>query len=486
MNLQVKQLLPAVAAFFSCSVVGVGAQYLGLLSPLLKVPFWLWFIMLLASLESAYFASYYLKKRTPALVRIVELVLWLTPVYLLSGRVPRDFWWPGILVFLCWLTARGYGSQMAFMEKIADHLGDQGAATVSWEYESLGDSEAQDAPLRYFWRRLCFFGASIVSLAIAVHSRYDTVAMRDTAGLRFLGSVAVASGLVLQAGAYLFRLQVLWDHAQASVSPTLVRTWMKGAAVFSLLFVLVLNLAPVNYSPITARELGGWVQRFMTQGPSVVMPPLEYQESTSRIDAEQSLEPFQGLTPGPWGVLWIIAILSAILGMTVSTLLLLGFLLAHLVGVEVEKLKGLPRLAVQVYLGVCMALRKLFSLHTARNRSDIPPSGSEASKPLGEGKARRRLKRRGPGPKNIRAMLRRIVHEGEKKGLVFHPVLTASEYGRMLREHLFHEALGIDEFFSGYEMVRYSRHEVSLIEEEHLLAIGAGIIQEIQKLRGDE
>ena len=62
--MKIKGFLPAWASLFSFSVVALGAQYLSLLFPTLAVPLWLWPFLLFSALQSAYYATYYLSKRT--------------------------------------------------------------------------------------------------------------------------------------------------------------------------------------------------------------------------------------------------------------------------------------------------------------------------------------------------------------------------------------------------------------------------------------
>ncbi len=484
--MKTKQLLPALAALFSFSIVALSAQYIGLLFPAFTVPFWLWLILLTSSLESAYYATYYLNRRTPILVRFIELGLWLLPVYFLCGRVIESFLWPGFLVLISWLIARGYGSQLAFMERVADYLGDQGASTVSWEYESLASTDYHDLPIKYFWSRLYACGILIALLAIAFHNRGGSLKVAEAFHLTVLGSVALVSGLALQAGAYLFRLQILWGYAQADVSPSLTRRWIKGVATLLLLVLFVVNVAPVNYWPLTAQRISAIARGLLIKGPRVSMPPMTSQDGSPQFEGEQDLLFPEEVAPGPWGIILALSIFFVFAGLAFLILFVLGFIVVHLVGAEVERLKGLPKLAVQIYSGLQRALCQLF--HAMRNartrlqvRGNIPDSNAFA-----ENVVKRPARRRAAAPENVRIMLRRIAQEAGKKGLVFHPALTPSEYGRMLMDHLPEASRVVDGFFAGYHKVRYSNQEVSISEQENLLEIGADIITKIENLRGDE
>jgi len=228
-----KSYLPAAAAFFTASVLTLGTLYAGVLSSALAVPPWLWLFLLGSALESAYYAAYFLTPRTPWSVRLVELAVWLVPLYFLSGRSWADSLWPAFLTFVSWLTARGYGSQLVTMERVADVLGDQAASTVSWEYESL-TSSSNDLAIGFFWRRLIVFGLGIAVLAVASHGR-------TAAEPKFLGSSAEVGrqpggnqrfgspGWCLP----ILRLEILWSYAQAVVDGSLTRLWFRNLGLGS-------------------------------------------------------------------------------------------------------------------------------------------------------------------------------------------------------------------------------------------------------------
>lgn len=483
--MRIKGLLPAWAGLLSFSVVSSGAQYLSLLFPTWAIPLWLWPIALLSALQSAYYATYYLNRRTPFLVRLIELAFWLVPTYFLSGRVIQVFLWNALLVILSWLIARGYGSHFVFMERVADYLGDQGASTVSWEYESLASTDSHYVPMKYFWWRLWGFALVLAVLAIAVHHRNVNLGGMLLLRLRLLGTLTVVSGLALQAGAYLFRLQILWGYARADVSPNLRRQWLRSLRLVLLLVVLVVNLAPIDYWPLTAQRIGEIVRQLQMEGPTFDLPPLGGPEATPRFEEQPDMVFPQEAATGPWGIILALFTFLLLIGLAVVILLVLGFVLVQLIGGEIDRLKGLPRLAVQVYEGLRNAIRILIrelgnlKANVQAKRPRLAGSGETAAKRGGVRKA-------AALPKGVRAMLRRIAKVGAKKGLVFHPAQTASEYGQILQQRLPNAQNRVEDFFSGYQKVRYSGQELSSLEQGSLLEIGAQIVEEIDGLeRGD-
>ncbi len=483
--MKLKGLLPALAALFSSTVVAMCVHYLGLLFPPFAVPFWLGFVVLLSALESAYFAAHYLNRRTPFLVRIVELALWLGPLYFLADRVLQVFLVYSGVVFAGWVISRGYGSQLAFMERMADYLGDQGAATVNWEYESLASRDSGGAPLRFFWWRLGFYGVLMSLLAIACRTANISFTKVELVYSRVLGSMALGSGLALQGGAYLFRLQILWSHAKADVSPALGRMWARGLLALLLLVVLVVNVAPVDYWPLTAQRIGE-MMRGLVRGPTLFPSPLDYSEAGPVFQEEQDLAFPEEVAIGPWGLLVAAGVFLVFAGVGFFFLVVMGFIITQMIGAEFERLRGLPRLAVQVYLGMRNALRRL--LHRMRSvRARLPvlvrrqrvKESEDTLIDLGSQDRR-------PMPKGVRAMFRRIAKEGGKTGLRFSPTLTALEYGRILHHNLPKVEPAVDEFLAGYQKVRYSNQESSPSDQARLLAVGTEIIEEIKNLRREE
>lgn len=483
--MKMKALLPALAAIFTFSIIGLGTKYLGLLFPALSVPFCLWPFILLSAIESAYFATYYLGPRTPSLWRLIELAVWLVPVYLLSGRSAEPFLRNGFWVVSSWLMARGYGSQLSFMERVADHLGDQGAQTVHWEYESLASLDSDHAPLKYFWRRFFGYGGVIAILAMAFHAKIGDLHGEDVLHLRLLGSAAVASGLALQGGAYLFRLQILWGYAKADVHPSLARTWLKGMAVLLLVLVLFINVAPVDYWPLTATRISTMLRNFVVKGPTVSMPPITSDEKASRLEEDPFWFFPEDVALGPWGFILAFATLIVFAGMTFLLVSVIGLVALRLVGHELEKLRGLPKLAAQVYLGLRESLRILLGMMRNIRVGPRPLGRLPNVSELGEVTKSKKHTESMRKPRGVRAMFRRIAKVAKKKGLAFFPSQTALEYGKTLQEHFPEVARAVQEFLDGYQKVRYSDRELSESDQGKLLEVGAVIVEEIERWKGE-
>lgn len=478
-----KSYLPAAAAFFTASVLTLGTLYAGVLSSALAVPPWLWLFLLGSALESAYYAAYFLTPRTPWSVRLVELAVWLVPLYFLSGRSWADSLWPAFLTFVSWLTARGYGSQLVTMERVADVLGDQAASTVSWEYESL-TSSSNDLAIGFFWRRLIVFGLGIAVLAVASHGRTAAEPSSLALALRLAANLAVISGLALQAGAYLFRLEILWSYAQAVVDGSLTRLWFRNLGLVLLVLLLVVNLAPVNYSPLTAETVGKWASRlFQQEVDMTAFQESAGQESPSLPRGEQEwVEPEE---PGLAAVILAVLILFLFGSLVMMVLAALGFLLLYFTRTEIDRLRGVPRLAVEIYLAVRRAAAQLWML-LRRIKASLPTTGGGAAgqkvSELGQETSSRQLR---PWGRNVRALLRRIAAQAGKKGLPFRPSYTAWEYAQVLKGSLRQEEGLIQRFFQGYHQVRYGPEEMDGTEEEQLLEVGTEILKKIEEWEGE-
>jgi hypothetical protein len=481
----VKSILPALAGVFTAAIVFLAARYASLFSTVLFVPNWLWAFLLGSALESAYFAAYFLTPRTPFTVRLVELALWLGPIYLLVGRSPSAFLWPACLTAVCWLLARGCGLELSRLEKVADLIGDQGASTVSWEYESLTSMGQDELALGFFWRRVIACAAAVVVLAVAAHRREVKAAGALLLELRLAGGTAAASGLALLGGAYLFRLQTLWACAKAAVDPALPREWLRNLAIIVALSLALVYLAPIDYSPVTADTVGRLLAAVLSRG--VELPELPKAAPEERPSFSQSGDPLPEVdSVGLGGIiltamyLLLVALVSAVL------LAALGFILFELTKGEIERLRGLPRLAVQVYaavrravLQVLAALGRLKSIKPIKGQAIFPGQGEERpSEPSAD--------RDSPPERGVRALLLQIARQAGKKGLVFRRSQTPWEYGQALRGQFFPNEEVVGEFFQGYQRARYSRSGLSGAEEERVLAAGTQILNRVREWKGDE
>lgn len=482
--MSVKGYLPALAGIFSASVLLLGALYAGLFAPALAVPPWLWAFLLGSAVESAYFAAYLLSPRTPWTVRLLELGFWLVPLYFLAGRSWR-FLWLGGLTFLSWLLGRDYGAQLRDMERVADSLGDQAASTVSWEYEAL-ESQGQSPAVEFFWRRLAGFGLLMAVLASAAHRRGLVEGSHLAWQLKLLGGIALCAGLTLQGGAYLFRLQMLWSCAKAEPDPALPRVWMRNLGLILLALLVLVYLAPVDYSPLTAETIGRLVMGLLQRGWEMPVPQERPAGERPQFPQEEATygEP-QGLDVAGLVFLIISFLLLAIF--TAIILAVVGFILVELTKAEVERLRGLPKLAAAAYAALRKALAELsallrrvkLQLPQAR-RTPGPLGRDQGAAPPGPG-ARMHLPERG-----IRALLRRIAREAGKKGLAFLPSQTPWEYGKLLQRRLGSQEDLIAEFFQGYQAVRYGARGLQGAAEQRVLAAGREILKKIEALEGEE
>lgn len=481
--MMVKRILPLLASLFTFAFWASAMKFSAPLFSGFSPPPWLWILLLAGSLESSYFAAFFLTPRTPYLVRLLELVLLFVPLYLFYGAFKLDLLYPALLVFMAWLTARSYGSQFVTMEKVADTLGDQGASTVKWEYESLTSKNAYGSiPMEYFWWRLFSFAFVLVVLAIV------TRVQGASFELGFLGLLFVVSGLMLQGCVYLFRLQMLWGFARAEVDKGLPRLWLRHLGLFVLLAALLVSLAPVNYSPLTAARLGSIVAGLWGGAVDFSLPQIPSQEPVPPAQEGLDFVVEEG-EPGLAGIL--VALLFLLFFSLVGLVLIfsLGLFVLALAKGEVERLRGLPNLLVRMYL----TLRKVFvsalkrlglsglaSLFPDERSSEIFTRLAERQQePLGK-----------PGredkPTGVRAMLRRIINRASKKGLIYQPSQTALEYGEVLEGRLATNKATVEEFFRGYQEVRYSFQKLSKVEEERLLAAGSVILAQIEALeKGD-
>ena len=90
--------------------------------------------------------------------------------------------------------------------------------------------------------------------------------------LKLRGGSARCAGLTLQGGAYLFRRQMLWSCAKAEPDPARPSVWMRNLGLILLALLVLVFLAPVDYSPLTAETIGRLVMGLLQRGWEMPVP----------------------------------------------------------------------------------------------------------------------------------------------------------------------------------------------------------------------
>ncbi|NLJ79876.1 MAG: hypothetical protein GX335_02505 [Firmicutes bacterium] len=482
----IKRFLPFGAALASFCLVSLTGQYAALFVQGWSFSSWLYPLLFTAALESSYFAAYFLTPQVPLLGRVLELSLFLSPLYFLSAG-SKALAVESLLVGGAWLLARGYGRQFAEMEIKSAYLSDYPPSAINWEYESLESKGYGAGPaVEYFWRRFFAFGSGAVVLAIIAERSNFVLDSLTRVRLGVLTTGSLFCLLVLQTGAYLFRLQILWEYAQAKIQPGLSRIWLKSLSVFLVVALLAVNAAPVNYSPFSLEKIGprlaGFLQRIL-EGPALK------REAGSDFPAAAGgpgfLPPPSEAEPSWWiAVILLIYLLSAGGIVLIFFLILLGFLIVEFSKKELGGLRGLPKLAVRVFKALKRVWQKLTGAAWAE-----PEENVFSPRPAGvkEEFLFSRLRFSSwPEPRNIRAQFRRMVRLGRKKGVSFRADHTAGEYGFCLQKKLKEGKNNIALFIAGYHRVRYGRDRLGPNEQSKIMALGSDLIKEIKNLGKEE
>ncbi|NLJ26157.1 MAG: hypothetical protein GX354_12180 [Firmicutes bacterium] len=479
-------ILPGLAGIFTISLLILARQYLAILVPRVFVPYWVMVVGAIASWESIYAASFHIRLRTPISLRVAEFALIIGLVYgglriggvgeegsLFSSGVWRD---PEILVPLllvagAWSLARGYGQVFVRLGDIAREVGDQGAVTFSWETESyLSDYQMRSDRAKavgYFTRRFlfyvtlaCIFNAIIIEgfserlLPLAGWQRVTSLA---TVGLLF-------SGLLLQASVYLYRLRVIWQEVRIPVDTGIPRDWLWSSVVFIGLVLLVAVLLPSGLSPLnfsrTMEMLAGW----MARGMDFSLPPKEHSGSTTYTSPMGQM----GL-PETGTFSWLVAVLYFLFSLLLVVLVvgaiaaLVGLVLFAFFKDEWERLHGLARIPIYIYLWFRETIGQLFALlSTGARRSRELFGRWSGAKPLSRsddalGQRQGRASPSAPAL-YIRHLFTLLIEAAVGSGLVQYPTSqTPLEYSKDLGTRLgcVEEELGL--LTDYYLRARYSQ-----------------------------
>lgn len=504
--MKLKHVVPSLAALFSFSVVNLVGQYISLLYGGWTFPVWLFAVIFLVSFESVYFSAFFLSPRTPITVRLLEVGSAVGAVYVIVRLTlsPLAYEWfelsqairdpyvilPALLTLAAWFMAGGYGQQFTVIHKLGDQLGDASASTVSWEYESL---ESRDygvtMAIEYFFWRLFGYGFLIGVLAIAASRSgvVDDLSRGYRLGLGVLGIGGLSVGLILQGAVYLFRLETIWSYTGTRVSEGFQKDWFKNLAIFVIAVVGIVSIAPVNYSPITYDRLSQWaIGLFQGMDPFTVIEGDFQPESPPHSNEEMVEWGIGEEEPSFWfALVMFLYFLVVVGGIALLVLLAVGFFLVMLAKDELDKLKGMPQLAVRIYraftAAVCgglMALRDLWG----RGKNVLRRYTFSPTDTLSAERTHKAGKKRGPsGPVlHIRQMFQRIVRTGREVGIRMGPGQTPQEYGELLREKLPSVNTEIQFFIQSYNEVRYGKRMVEPEWKERVMEQGQEIVRQIK------
>ena len=481
--------MPGLASIFTISLLILGRQYLVIMAPQVCVPRWVIAAGAIAAVESIYAAGMHLRLRTPVSLRILELLAILSLVYVglrigrTGGEYPffssliwrnPDVLLPLLLVAGAWSLARGYGQAFVGLGDIAREVGDQGAQTFSWETESyLSDyqvSEGRSRTATYFTRRFLFYASlSCVLNAIVIEGFPERLAqLTGWSNLTNLATLGLLfSGLLLQACVYLYRLQVIWQEVRIPVGPELPSQWVWSSIGFIGLVLLLGSIVPAGLSPLsfsrTMAALGRWLGKTM-----------EFSVPQQQPGGGTAYTPSPGLTGVPEaGVFsWLVAIFYFIMSF-VMVVVVLG-VVAALVGLvlltffrdEWEKLHGLFRIPVYVYLWSRETLRQLLRLISiGARRGKVLWNRLHRAEPVRqvERGTRRQLHRRAPptaAALYVRYLFGLLIEAAGRHGMAPGLGETPLEYSASLGSKLHTAQEELELLTDSYLEARYSEHDL--------------------------
>ena len=501
-------VLPLVGAIFAAAVGSILGQYIALFYRGWAFPGWLFPILLVFALESMYYSVYVLSPRTPFTWRLFELgaMVVLIELCLRATRSVTYPWWalwrsaadldfiiPFALAVFVWGTAGGFGYKLARITKVRDELGDQAAATLSWEYDSIAMKAPNTTlPVEYFLFRLMGFGFLGACLAVAARrsGHYQSMSQREQFVLFALHVLALTCGLLLQGGAYLHRLTVIWQHINVPYPRQLLNGWLRNLVIVCLGVAVLVSIMPVDFSPITYDNISGGIARLL----------MRMFDGPPQRAREQAESPDPGTPPVPWvqpeegeppfwaGLLAVLYMLF-IWGFTLLALVIgLGFLLITLVHGELERLRGLPRAAAQFFLAVQESVRQLVQfvlrhMQRVKERVRIPKTRPAAPWELEAPRPDRRGRQETAAVRDIRGAFRQLLQEAAGAGIPARAGETPGEFGSRLGEALPECGRDILEFMASYHMARYSRRELASSLSKAALAQAERIIAALHIVR---
>ena len=262
---------------------------------------------------------------------------------------------------------------------------------MSWEFKAL-ESQGQSPAVEFFWRRLAGFGLLMAVLASAAYRRGLVEGSHLAWQLKLLGGIALCAPALLCQGGASFSGSRCSACARRNLIPALPRVWMRNLGLILLALLVLVYLAPVDYSPLTAETIGRLVMGLLQRGWEMPVPQERSAGERPQFPQEEATygEP-QGLDVAGLVFLIISFLLLAIF--TAIILAVVGFILVELTKAEVERLRGLPKLAAAAYAALRKALAEL-------SRAPAPGQtpATQARRPPGPWGGAKGLLRRARGP----------------------------------------------------------------------------------------
>lgn len=463
-------LLPGLAIGYSASVATLIILFIRFFLPDLTLPAWLLPASVLMATEGVYAGQVFRATRAPRIVRAFEISLVFTTAYgLLWWTLPRElsffslanlknpaFYVPLVIAFTAWQTARSSGRTFAQIGDIRRDLGDRSPATLSWEQEALTTEGSVDAgrvwAVRFFSRRLLITGAiAAVSTAIAAYGYAERY--QEMVPWKWLLLAAFLAlwlfGLTLCGCVHLYRMRTLWREASVQTPKGIEWTWLRNLTVLVLIVLIVATILPVIPAPFDLSAMGERIGAFFHS-----LGGRQFQRSESSMPVSPvPTAPFEVEEPSTFmsifSLVTLIFLAFTAVAAILSFLFAVGMILAHLLGDERERVRGLRRLIIAYYLWC----RHTFSLVLAK--------ASQAWKRLKQ--------RRKPSPFNkpviqvaempagttlrfgirrpmalIRRVYLQLIEEAEERGVRRNPSDTPYEFAKKLKAAALQDEIGDD------------------------------------------
>lgn len=497
-------------ALFSWAVGSLLGQYISLFYANWSFPLWLYGLLLLFAVESVYYSAYVLSPRTPVSWRLLELgLMWLCTTIILRVRMSFPYpWWAfwravsdleflipfGLTVFV-WSMAGGFGQQIAKMARIADELGDQAASTISWEFESLVmKPENASIPLEYFLRR--WVGFALLFACFAVAARRTGVGVGAAASPILLGGLytfILGTGLFIQGSAYLYRLTTIWEQIKLEYPKLLAPNWMRSLLIICLAFIVMVNVIPVDFSPLTyddlVRIISSIFRRLTADPPELLGPPDEDLSAPESGGApSMSWQQLADEEPPLWaGIIAILYIVVFFGGIVLAAGVFVGFLIVTFAQSELERLRGLPKAAAKFYSAVREAVLQLYGFLARGFRRVKEYAGAKISLPKKASVRPESFHNRSPGridplAQDIRSAYRQLVRQSSNLGMLVKPGKTPREFGQQLQKALPEQESDIAQFIETYHLARYSHHSLDDRITTRALTAAERILSSLQRI----
>lgn len=499
--------LPVLVIIFSLSSLVLATEVVLLFAPHLFLPLEFLFLLgLLFSVEGALVGSS-ISPRTPFTWRLLELfAIYLLAFLLVNIYDPRlgvAVTWSamtdlnvltffGLLAF-AWYLATSGGQELAGMDRVVAHLGDQKISTLSWETESILNSvetEGVTSGAKTIAARLGWF-LFLTGVCVAIASGlFPERVTRLPISMVLAGLSLLVSGLLLQSHIYYYHLNLFWERSKVNPGSFMEKNWWVNSLLGTTAVVGLALIFPGRYVTYafkwTMNIILGWLAPLFGSGfqPRFDLPTPEMPapEPEPELPEQFFLEEEPSLLAYWAGIIFLGVVALVALAVILA---IIGFIIYVIYQEERDRISGLLKIPVGLYLwfrDAFKGLRSGVNKVLSKGRKTL----SVTNAPLLTRTEEYREKTLPSAPAlYVRRLFLLVVRKGAKLGYPLKDSQTASEYKRSIEQKVDNKQ-PLDQLVDLYNQARFSGRALPDNIKDQALKAWKSVMASFNRSGGDK